>query len=268
MPTLISTILAGLGQDTTLQNINTALQTLKNNAVVGPSGAIQTPVVLGSVSGAVTCNLTLGSVFTATITGDTTFTFANWPVGKEAEPVIYVTEDVTGGHAITIASVTWLPSGTAPTFVTTAGSMNIVTVASPDGGAHIYGATGGASLTGTSGQFAEVLGPVAISSASYTAGSPALPSLTATSAGLYEISFGTTVVLGTGAGTAIMSPSLGGVAPADNDSILLATGASTSGSIARTLRKTLTANAVVAVQANCVAGVNLYRNWLVLKAVL
>ena len=107
-------------------------------------------VSLGSVSGTVTCDLSTGVAFLATLTGDTTFQFSNWPSGL-VEPEIYTQQDSTGGHAITLSGVTWEPTGSPPTFSTSPNAVNIIPVASFNGGTNVYGITGTQGPTGATG---------------------------------------------------------------------------------------------------------------------
>lgn len=99
-------------------------------------------VALGNVSGTVTCDLSAGIAFTATITGATTFQFTNWPALGLVEPEIYTIQDGTGGHAISVSGVVWEPTGSPPTFSTAPNAVNIIPVASFNGGTNTYGLTG------------------------------------------------------------------------------------------------------------------------------
>lgn len=107
-------------------------------------------VALGTVSGTVNCDLSAGVAFTATLTGDTTFQFTNWPSGL-VEPEIYTAQDSSGGHAITVTGVTWEPTGAPPSFSTAPNAVNIIPVASFNSGSNIYGITGLAGPTGPTG---------------------------------------------------------------------------------------------------------------------
>jgi len=107
-------------------------------------------VSLGSVSGTVSCDLSAGVAFTATLTGNTTFQFINWPAGL-VEPEIYTVQDSTGGRTITISGVAWEPTGSAPTFSTAANAVNIIPVVSYNGGTNVFGLTGLAGPTGPAG---------------------------------------------------------------------------------------------------------------------
>lgn len=107
------------------------------------SGSGATVVSLGNVSGTVVCDLSKGVGFTATLTGNTTINFSNWPAAPAlTEPLLVLTQDTVGGHTITVTGVVWEPSGTPPIFNTAAGSVNVIPLSSPDQGAHLYGSTG------------------------------------------------------------------------------------------------------------------------------
>lgn len=116
------------------------------SGVAGLGGAT-TVTNLGNVTGNVTCNLAGGStVFVATITGPTTFTFTGWPTGSVAtEPTVIAVQDAIG-HPISFAGITWLPLGASPLFQTGAGQVNITGFFSTDNGATVYGQ--GGSLSG------------------------------------------------------------------------------------------------------------------------
>lgn len=108
------------------------------------STATENVVALGNVTGSVLCDLSQGTAFTMTATGAITVSFTNWPAAPAyTEPVLYVTQDSAGGHAITVTGCDWLPNGTPPTFDTAASHLNIIPLASPDQGVHLYGQAGG-----------------------------------------------------------------------------------------------------------------------------
>lgn len=118
---------------------------LNDQIETGKLGGTTKVVPLGSVSGAVTCDLSQGLCFTGTVTGDVTVSFTNWPSGSIlTEPLLILTNDATGGHAISLTGVVWEPAGVSPTFDTAASHINLIPVSSPDQGGHIYGVTGGA----------------------------------------------------------------------------------------------------------------------------
>lgn len=74
----------------------------------------------GNISGAVTVDLTLGNHYTATLTGNVTFTFSNpAPSGNACILRMTLIQDGTGGRTVTWpASVQW-PGASAPTLTTT-----------------------------------------------------------------------------------------------------------------------------------------------------
>ena len=105
-----------------------------------PSGTIQN---LGSVSGAVTLDLSVGDTFTCTVTGSTQFAFA-YSAGAPSpavtiEPTVIVTQDATGGRQIAFTNVTWLPAGASPVFPTGANQATVVSFLTPDFGTTVYG---------------------------------------------------------------------------------------------------------------------------------
>jgi hypothetical protein len=111
-------------------------------------------VSLGNVSGNVALDVSSGSVFVATVTGSTVFSFVNWPAGSVApEPTVIATQD-SAGHPISFSGITWLPLGSTPTFQTGAGQVNVVAFFSVDGGATVYG-QGGASSGGGYGVYGD-----------------------------------------------------------------------------------------------------------------
>lgn len=97
-------------------------------------------LALGNVTGAVNLDLSQASVFTATITGATTFSFMNWPGGSvTTAPTVIATEDSVGSHAITYQNITWLPIGTTPTFQQSASQVNVTSFFSTNNGTTIFG---------------------------------------------------------------------------------------------------------------------------------
>ena len=108
---------------------------------VGPPGATGKTHAFGNVSGTVTCDLAESTfAFTMTITGDVVIKFKNWPAGL-VEPELYVTQDASGGHSITIENAIWAEE-TPPVFEESPNAVNIIPLSSPDGGTHIHGLRG------------------------------------------------------------------------------------------------------------------------------
>ena len=106
---------------------------------------------MGNVTGAVNLDLSQASVFTATITGATTFSFINWPSGSvTTAPTVIATEDSVGSHTITYQNITWLPIGTTPTFQQSASQVNVTSFFSTNNGTNIFGQASSASGGGFS----------------------------------------------------------------------------------------------------------------------
>jgi hypothetical protein len=115
-------------------------------AVSNPGISALTALVnLGNVSGTTTLDLSAGSIFLCTVTGNTVFQFANWPSGAVGyQPYVIAQQDATG-HTISFTGVSWLPSGSPPVFMTGASQINITAFLSVDNGTTIYGQGGSAT---------------------------------------------------------------------------------------------------------------------------
>lgn len=112
-------------------------------ALVGSGGGGGGNVVvqnLGNVTGSVTVDLSQGIAVIATVVGNTTFSFINWPAAPDlTEPILNITQDVVGGHSIAINGVTWIPNSSTPTFPTSSGVPTVISLSSPNQGTTIYG---------------------------------------------------------------------------------------------------------------------------------
>lgn len=92
----------------------------------GGGGALQgREVHLGSVSGAVTLDVSEGTTFFCELIGETVFTIVN-AVKERGDIEIVVTQDNTGGHKFTVENLAWIES--EPPFVITAKSTVIVQI--------------------------------------------------------------------------------------------------------------------------------------------
>ena len=94
-------------------------------------------------TGATTLDIENGNVFHNTLTGNVTFTFSN-PIASDdmTSFTLILRQDGTGGRTVTWpASVDWA-GGTAPTLVTTASSVSILTFFTIDGGTIWHGMIG------------------------------------------------------------------------------------------------------------------------------
>lgn len=84
------------------------------NGTDGADGHILGVHNLGSITGAVTIDLADGYVFTGTLTGDITITWASLPAsGTMQEITLVLTQDATGAHAITWPGTVLWPGGYA-----------------------------------------------------------------------------------------------------------------------------------------------------------
>lgn len=101
----------------------------------------------GNITGAVTSNFALGRHYSATLTGNVTFTFSNPGATGFAVPYIfYLKQDATGSRTVTWpASVKW-PSSITPTLTTTAARTDELVLISRDGGTTYSGSIRGLNL--------------------------------------------------------------------------------------------------------------------------
>jgi hypothetical protein len=120
---------------------------LTGTTAMATGGGIEGLSALGSVTGAATVNLTNGNVFSATLTGDTTFTFSGATASAACSFGLYVAQDGTGSRIATWpASVKWA-GGTAPTLSTAASALDILVFETIDGGTTWYGSLVGANFS-------------------------------------------------------------------------------------------------------------------------
>ncbi len=100
--------------------------------------------ILGSVVTTQAINFEAGNVVSATMTGDTTFTFTNPPVtGKAGSFMLELTQGGAGSCLATWpAEVTWA-GGTPPTLTTTVGGVDILTFTTLNAGSIWRGFVGG-----------------------------------------------------------------------------------------------------------------------------
>jgi hypothetical protein len=89
---------------------------------------------------ALTTGATVGSsAYDLTLTGNVTFTVSGFTAGTRQEIYLILRQDGTGGRTITWPSGIKWSGGTAPTFVTTASTVTLVTLMSDDGGTTLIG---------------------------------------------------------------------------------------------------------------------------------
>ena len=89
--------------------------------------ATQTLTAVGNITGATTLDFDVrGNYISATLTGAVTFTFSNMRAGTTY--VLLLTQNGTGGYAITWPSSVRWPGGTAPSINTTASRCTLITI--------------------------------------------------------------------------------------------------------------------------------------------
>jgi len=121
--------------------------TLSGQGALATGGGVETLNALGSGSGTRAINLTAGNVVSATLSGNTTFTFTGATAGTACSFGLYLTQDATGSRTVTWpVSVRWA-GGTAPTISTAANAVDILVFESINGGTTWYGSLVGASFS-------------------------------------------------------------------------------------------------------------------------
>jgi hypothetical protein len=177
------------------------IQTSDLPSAVATVSLQNTQVALGNVSGVIACDLSQGLVFVGTITGDIAgVTFTNWPSSPAlVEPLLILTQDGTGGHAITLSTVSWLPSGSNPVFDSTIGHVNYIPLSSKDQGTTIYGDT-------TSGDISALQSSVSAIQSSISG----LSTLEANVSALQTYASNSLYIVENGASTSVTRPSVPG----------------------------------------------------------
>jgi hypothetical protein len=89
--------------------------------------AVQAVVDMGNITGTTAIDFDVrGNFIKATLTGNVTFTVSNMRPGTSY--VLILIQDGTGGRTITWPSGIRWPSGTAPTLVTTASRVSVISI--------------------------------------------------------------------------------------------------------------------------------------------
>ena len=116
-------------------------------AVDRENGGLETLATNATATGAVTVDLANGNLHHLTLTGNVTLTLSGSTNSKVCSLTLLLTQDATGGRAITWpASVKWLPAGTAPTFTTTASTRSVVEMFTIDGGTTWFAGLAGTGI--------------------------------------------------------------------------------------------------------------------------
>lgn len=102
--------------------------------------------VSGTGAGSVSIDLSKASVFEATLTGNTEFTFDNADANNAGSFTLIVSQDGTGGHSITWPSSVEWANGSKPAVSTGANEKDWYGFISPDGGTTWLGVQSAAAL--------------------------------------------------------------------------------------------------------------------------
>jgi hypothetical protein len=119
-----------------------------SKAAVSALGAGVVPSVVSPATGtialvpgtALTTGVDVGSsAYDLHMTGNVTLTVSGFTAGVRQEIFLILRQDATGGRTVTWpTSIIW-SGGTAPTFVTTANTVQLITLMSDDGGTTLIG---------------------------------------------------------------------------------------------------------------------------------
>jgi len=130
-----------------VDDADAAAQRVTIAAVDRANGGLETAATNASATGAVTVNLANGNHHHLTLTGAVTLTLSGATTGFVCSLTLLLTQDATGGRAITWpAAVKWLPGGSAPTFTTTLSTRSIVQMFTIDGGTTWFAALAGSGI--------------------------------------------------------------------------------------------------------------------------
>jgi len=130
-----------------VDDADAAAQRVTIAAVDRANGGLETAATNAGATGAVTVNLANGNHHHLTLTGAVTLTLSGATTGFVCSLTLLLTQDATGGRAITWpAAVKWLPGGSAPTFTTTLSTRSIVQMFTIDGGTTWFAALAGSGI--------------------------------------------------------------------------------------------------------------------------
>ena len=102
----------------------------------------------GNITGATAINYETANVYTATLTGNVTFSITNPPAtGRLGSITLILTQDGTGSRTITWPTTTKWAGGAAPAITPTAAAIDIISLFTVNGGTTWYGFTGGLAFS-------------------------------------------------------------------------------------------------------------------------
>jgi hypothetical protein len=142
------TVLASKG---TLDDTDDVLVTFDAKGSGGGDGVV-VPFAHGNTGATETFDFADGPYHTATLDDDCVFTFTGATAAQVDRMVLEITNDGTGGYAITWpGSVEWVRSGVAPTIDDSAGAINVFEFITTDGGTVWLGFFSGNGIDGEDG---------------------------------------------------------------------------------------------------------------------
>jgi hypothetical protein len=106
-------------------------------------GAFVETTTTASVTGSYIIDLGSSTAFNLTLTGNTTFSFANVPSGGTVSFTAVLKQDATGGRTVTWPGTVKWSSGAAPTMTSTATKTDIYSFTTVDGGSTWFGFASG-----------------------------------------------------------------------------------------------------------------------------
>jgi hypothetical protein len=137
----------GAGAAPSSTNILKLAAAVTSGSYIQALGYADTVVALGNTGVAKNIDLTSGNVFTATLTGNCTFT-VRFPVATGASSfTLILTNDATPGRSVTYAGGTFKLPGGSVTRTTTANATDIWFFFTPDGGTTYFGSIPMANLS-------------------------------------------------------------------------------------------------------------------------
>jgi hypothetical protein len=115
---------------------NVSHRDITSSNTINTKRIVESVVAIGNTGTAATIDLGLGTVFTATLNGSATFTFAN--VGSVSSFVLILTNDGTGGRSVAWSGGTFKYPNGAVSRTTTASAIDIWYGFTPNSGTNWY----------------------------------------------------------------------------------------------------------------------------------
>lgn len=131
---------SGVINNTTQSNTTISSGSVSNATLSNVQFAVykESIIDLGSISGSTNVNLSLGNIFRANLTGNTTLTFTNHPSAPLTMPITIIATQVAGNSTITVNNAVYTESA-LPQLSTASGNSDVLTFFSPNGGQKYIG---------------------------------------------------------------------------------------------------------------------------------